>query len=115
MMVAALEEAGSPDRKIAEDKAIFHEPELARGMNSASDIFAIIESAIRFAKRETLEAHAVAHQMGQPRVGHASCLTDAGKRTWAMVREPTLLEAMMREEFCGRRGRVDGHGQLSVR
>ena len=52
------EAPGSPDRKIAEDKAIFHEAELARGMNSASDVFAIIESAIRFANGETLGAHA---------------------------------------------------------
>ncbi len=48
---------GSPDRLVAEDKPIFHEAELARGMNSASDVFAIIESAIRFARRETLDAH----------------------------------------------------------
>lgn len=49
---------GVPDRRIADDKAIFHAAELARGMNSASDIFAVIESAIRFARGETLEAHA---------------------------------------------------------
>jgi acetyl-CoA C-acetyltransferase len=52
------EAPGSPDRKLAEDKAIFHDAELARGMNSASDIFAIIDSAIRFARAESLEAHA---------------------------------------------------------
>jgi acetyl-CoA C-acetyltransferase len=52
------EAPGAPDRRLAEDKAIFHDAELARGMNSASDIFAIIESAIRFAKGETLEGHA---------------------------------------------------------
>ena len=48
---------GSPDRMIAEVKAIFHDAEIARGMNSASDIFAIIESAIRFSNGETLSAH----------------------------------------------------------
>ena len=43
---------------LAEDKAIFHEAEIARGMNSAGDVFAIIESAIRAARGEALEAHA---------------------------------------------------------
>ncbi len=51
------ETPGQPDRSIAETKAIFHEAELARGMNSATDIFALAESAIRFANGETLEAH----------------------------------------------------------
>jgi acetyl-CoA acetyltransferase len=54
----ASEVSGEPDRKLAEDKAIFHDAELARGMNSASDIFAIIESAVRFARREPLSSHA---------------------------------------------------------
>ena len=52
------EAPGAPDRKLAEDKAIFHDAELARGMNSASDVFAVIESALRFARGETLAAHA---------------------------------------------------------
>ena len=52
------EAPGAPDRKVAEDKAIFHDAELARGMNSASDVFAVIDSAIRFARGESLAAHA---------------------------------------------------------
>ena len=50
---------GSPDRKVAPDGPIFHDAELARGMNSASDVFAIIDSAIRFAKGETLAEQAL--------------------------------------------------------
>ena len=51
------EAPGAPDRKLAEDKAIFHDAELARGMNSAGDVFAVVESAIRHARGESLEAH----------------------------------------------------------
>ena len=51
------EAPGVPDRMVAPDKPIFHDAELARGMNSASDIFAIIDSAIRYASGESLEAH----------------------------------------------------------
>ena len=62
----------------------------------------------------TIEAYTVAHQKGEPRLAHVACLTDAGQRTWATLRDAALLQTMMREEFCGRRGRVDGHGQLSL-
>ncbi len=49
---------GVPDRMVAEDKPIFHPAELARGLNSASDMYSIFDSAIRFARGESLEAHA---------------------------------------------------------
>jgi acetyl-CoA C-acetyltransferase len=48
---------GAPDRALAEDKAIFHDAELARGFNSASAIFAVIDNAIRYANGESLEEH----------------------------------------------------------
>jgi len=50
----------------------------------------------------------------KPRIAHAACLTEDGQRTWGTLDEPTVMDAMMREEFCGRRGRLDGHGQLEV-
>jgi acetyl-CoA C-acetyltransferase len=59
-----------------------------------------------------VEAYTVAHREGRPRLAHAACLTDDGRRSWGCVEEPALLDAMMREEFCGRRGRLDGRGQL---
>ncbi|HXZ85914.1 MAG TPA: enoyl-CoA hydratase, partial [Myxococcota bacterium] len=58
LVLRESEAPGAPDRKLADDKPIFHEAELARGMNSASDVFALIESAIRFARGESLPAHA---------------------------------------------------------
>jgi acetyl-CoA C-acetyltransferase len=78
------------------------------------DAFPLREARIDWEGSVTLEAYTVAHQKGEPRIAHVACLTDAGQRTWATLRDRELLEAMMREEFCGRRGRVDGHGQLSV-
>ncbi len=48
---------GAPDRLVADDKPIFHPAELARGMNSASDMYSVFDSAIRFARGETLPAH----------------------------------------------------------
>ena len=62
----------------------------------------------------TVEAYTVAHKGGEPRIAHAACLTDEGRRTWGTVDDPALMDRMMREEFCGRRGRIDGHGKLSL-
>jgi acetyl-CoA C-acetyltransferase len=61
-----------------------------------------------------LEAYTVAHQKGAPRIAHAACLTDDGRRTWGTLDDPAVMQAMMREEFCGRRGRLDGRGRLDV-
>jgi hypothetical protein len=49
-----------------------------------------------------------------PDVAHAACLLDDGRRTWANCRDPETLDAMTREEFCGRPARVDGAGTLVV-
>jgi acetyl-CoA C-acetyltransferase len=62
----------------------------------------------------TLEAYTVAHRRGAPRLAHAACLTDDGRRTWATADDPALLQAMMREEHCGRRGRIAGDGKLRL-
>jgi acetyl-CoA C-acetyltransferase len=78
------------------------------------DAFPLREALIDWDGPVTLEAYTVAHQRGQPRIAHVACLTDAGKRSWATVSDPALLAVMMREEFCGRRGRVDGHGELHL-
>jgi len=61
-----------------------------------------------------IEGYTVAHRAGRPRMGFASCLTEAGQRTWATTDNTELMDAMMRSEFCGRRGRVDGTGELRV-
>jgi acetyl-CoA C-acetyltransferase len=62
----------------------------------------------------TLEAYTVAHRRGKPALARAACLTADGRRTWGTLDEPSVLEAMMREEFCGRPGRLDGAGRLAV-
>jgi acetyl-CoA C-acetyltransferase len=78
------------------------------------DVLPRREALTDFEGPVTLEAYTVAHEKGQPRLAHVACLTDAGQRTWATLDEPSLLEMMMREEFCGRRGSVDGSGRLRV-
>ncbi len=60
----------------------------------------------------SVEAYTVAHRSGRPHIGHASCLTDDGRRTWGTTQDGAVMDAMMRSEFCGRRGRIDGAGAL---
>lgn len=80
-----------------------------------ADAFPTREALIDWDGDVTIEAYTVAHQKGHAQRAHVACLTDAGQRTWATLDESALLDAMMREEFCGRRGRVDGQGGLRLR
>lgn len=72
------------------------------------------EALVDWSGPVTVEACTVAHRKGAPQRAHVACLTGDGRRTWATSDDPALLAAMMREELCGRPGRIDGHGGLAV-
>jgi acetyl-CoA C-acetyltransferase len=78
------------------------------------DALPLREAVVDWKGPVAVEAYTVAHAKGAPRLGHVACLTEDGQRTWGTVDGPDLLETMMREEFCGRRGHLDGHGRLRV-
>jgi acetyl-CoA C-acetyltransferase len=78
------------------------------------DAFPLREAVVDWEGPVLIEAYTVAHKSGEPRIAHVACLTDEGQRTWGTVEDPTQLASMMREEFCGKRGHLDGHGHLSV-
>jgi acetyl-CoA C-acetyltransferase len=78
------------------------------------DAFPLREALVDWEGPVAIEGYTVAHQKGVPRLGHAACLTDDGRRTWGTVADAAVMRAMMRDEFCGRRGRLDGRGNLSV-
>ncbi len=83
-------------------------------LQEQADAFPLRVAVVDWEGPVTIEAYTVAHQKGTPRIGHAACLTHDGRRTWGTLADPAVMDAMMREEFCGRRGRLDGHGKLSV-
>lgn len=62
----------------------------------------------------TIESYTVMYEGGTPAVGHAACLLPDGRRTWANVSDREVAAAMTREEFCGRSGRIDGAGHLTI-
>ena len=78
------------------------------------DAFPLREAVIDWQGPVTVEAYTVAYRANEPRIGQVACLTDDGRRTWGTLEERSVLDAMTREEFCGRRGRLDGEGRLSV-
>jgi acetyl-CoA C-acetyltransferase len=78
------------------------------------DAHPLREALIDWDGAVTIEGYTVAHQRGAPRVAHVACLTDDGRRSWGTLDDPTVMAAMMREEHCGRRGRLDGHGGLRL-
>ena len=45
-----------------------------------------------------------------PSVAHLACRQPDGRRTWANIETPEVLDAMCHEEFCGRTVRIDGQG-----
>jgi len=78
------------------------------------DAFPVREALVEWAGPVSVEAYTVAHSKGKPRLAHVACLTDDGRRTWGTVEDPDVLDAMTREEFCGRRGHLDGQGKLRI-
>ncbi|NJN50807.1 MAG: hypothetical protein HC809_02500 [Gammaproteobacteria bacterium] len=51
----------------------------------------------------TVEAYTVMYGPDGPNKGHFATLTSDGKRAWAETEDKEVLDAMTREEFCGRR------------
>ena len=62
----------------------------------------------------TIESYTVMFGADGPAMAHAACLLPDGSRTWANNTDPGVMSAMTEEEFCGRRGRIDGRGNLTV-
>ena len=85
-----------------------------RNLQAEIDVLPQREALVNWNGPTTIEGYTVAHRGGVPTLAHASCLTDDGKRSWATLEDAGMLRAMMCEEFCGRRGHIDGHGRLSM-
>ena len=61
----------------------------------------------------TIESYTAMYAEDEPRIGHVSCLTPAGERTWVNVEDADLVRSMVSEEFCGRPVKIAA-GELSV-
>lgn len=60
------------------------------------------EVALDYTGPATVEGYTVMYGAEGPSIGHVVCLLPDGRRTWANCSDSAVLEAMTREEFCGR-------------
>lgn len=95
-----------------------NEPQLegfrCENLQQQVDALPLRTAIVDWAGPVTVEAYTVAHRAGEPRIGYLACLTPDGRRTWGTLDDPAALDAMTREEFCGRAGRLNGVGGLRV-
>lgn len=62
-----------------------------------------------------IESYTVMFSADGPSIGHFACLTPEGQRVWVNTRDPDLLQAMLREEFCGRAAALNDRDEIRVR
>jgi len=62
----------------------------------------------------TIESYTVMYGEEEPEIGHAACLLEDGRRTWANTGDPEALAAMTTEECCGRPVEIDGEGNFAL-
>tara|TARA_B100000676_G_scaffold189005_1_gene185797 strand:- start:2800 stop:4311 length:1512 start_codon:yes stop_codon:yes gene_type:complete len=63
----------------------------------------------------TIETYVVMYNTdAAPSQAHVACLIDDGRRTWANVMDADTVEMMTKAEFCGRSGKVNSKGELSI-
>ena len=56
----------------------------------------------------TVEGYAVIYNGEGPHMAHVAARLDGGERAWANCRDADVLEAMTRQEFCGKPVSIDG-------
>ena len=61
-----------------------------------------------------IESYTVMYDGDGPARAHVACLLEDGRRSWANGGDRELAAAMTREEFCGRKARMDRDGNLTV-
>jgi len=61
-----------------------------------------------------IESYTVMYGADGPAVAHVACQNDAGQRVWINSEDREMMQAMTKEEFCGRQARISSDHQLSV-
>jgi acetyl-CoA C-acetyltransferase len=62
----------------------------------------------------SIETYTVMYENNEPSKGYVACLLPDGRRTWGTVSDPDVVDAMTREEFCGRSGRLASGGVFEL-
>ncbi len=83
-------------------------------VQAAVDATPTREVALGHRGKATVEAYTVMYEGDAPTKGHFATRTEDGRRAWGETTDADTLEAMTREEFCGRRGRLNGEGIFAI-
>ena len=67
------------------------------------------EVALDYRGDATVETYTVMYGPEGPAIGHVVCRLPDGRRAWANCEDADVLQAMTREEFCGRPVKVADH------
>jgi acetyl-CoA C-acetyltransferase len=62
----------------------------------------------------SVESYTVMYGAKGPAIAHVACQNAGGQRVWMNIDDPDVMQAMTREEFCGRHGRISAGQQLSI-
>ena len=60
-----------------------------------------------------VESYAVMYGADAPSIAHVACRLPDGRRAWGNCADPSVLDAMTHEEFCGQAAQLDGVGTVS--
>ena len=77
------------------------------------DATPIRDVAVDFVGEVDIESYTVMFNADGPTVGLAACRLDDGRRGWGNTQDRDVLAAMISEEFCGRRARLEQTGNLT--
>ncbi len=85
-----------------------------RDVQAEIDALPARECLAEYRGEVTTESYTVMHSGEDPAVAHVACLMPQGQRTCVNTEDRDLMQAMTREEFCGREARIDGDGNLAI-
>ena len=84
--------------------------------NTADELARLPERETRdgFSGRVTVETYGLPYRDGTPDAAIVLCRTPDDLRICARTTDPALLDAMTREELCGREARVEANGRFEL-
>lgn len=84
--------------------------------NVQNEIDALVsrECIPEFAGEVSIESYTVMYNQGEAAVGHFACLTADGRRVWVNTEDRDMMQAMSREEFCGKSAVISSRQELRL-
>ena len=79
----------------------------SRNVQAEIDALPARQCLAEYRGEATVESYTVMFSGDDPAIAHVACLTPDGQRVWVNSEDTDLMAAMTREEFCGRKARIN--------